>query len=71
MKMLAVAIVTLAAGLLVGAPARADIIRARPGGPPRFNVMDATPPLGRFLTPKALKSFSRRGRQEPKGFRQK
>ena len=67
MKKLFLAIVTFMAGVLFGTPARADIIRARPGIPPRFNVMDSTPPLGQFITPKALKSVRPRAKR-PKAF---
>ena len=69
MKKLILSIVMLASGVLLGVPARADIIRARPGMPPRFNVMDSTPPLGRFITPKALKSMPHGAKRAPKGFR--
>jgi hypothetical protein len=71
MKKLILAIVTFSAGMLVGLPARADIIRTQPGVPPRINVMDSTPPLGKFTKPKAMKSIRSGGKQAFKGFRLK
>ena len=55
MKTSILAAVLVSAGILAAAPARADIIRARPGLRPRLNVMDSTPPWGSFVAPKAPK----------------
>jgi hypothetical protein len=69
MKKLILAIVTFSVGVLVEVPARADIVEAQPGIPPRFNVMDSTPPLGRYMKPKAMKSVRHQPKKAVKGFR--
>jgi hypothetical protein len=71
MKKLILAIATFSTSMLVGLPARADIIRPQPGVPPRTNVMDSTPPLGKYTTPKAMKSIRFGGKHAFKGFRLK